>query len=67
MVQVGVESSSQGGGKPSVKGDSLVSTFIGRSSDEVTRPLSYAGGRALAIDGGIYDGGPCLIVGLDQR
>ncbi len=64
---VAAELLGQLGGQRIVHGHSLVSTFIGRSSDEVTRPLSYAGGRALAIDGGIYDGGPCLIVGLDQR
>ncbi len=55
------------GGERIVHGHSLISTFIGSASDEVTGPLSYAEGRALAIDGGIYDGGPCLIVGLDQR
>ncbi len=55
------------GGKRIVHGHSFISTFIGRASKEVTGPLSYAGGRALAIDGGIYDGGPCVIVRLDQR
>lgn len=65
-AQVAADLLGQLGGERIVHGHSLVSTFIGRSSDEVTGPLSYAGGRALAIDGGIYDGGPCLIVGLDQ-
>jgi ferredoxin len=64
---VAAELLGQLGGERIVHGHSLVSTFIGRPSDEVTGPLSYAGGRALAIDGGMYDGGPCLIVGLDQR
>lgn len=50
-----------------VHGHSFVGTFIGRDSSEVTGPRSYAGGRALAIDGGIYDGGPCLVVRLDHE
>ncbi|MEO6144752.1 MAG: metallophosphoesterase [Dermatophilaceae bacterium] len=54
------------GGERIVHGHSFISTFIGRASSEVTGPLSYAGGRALAIDGGIYDGGPCVIVRLDH-
>jgi hypothetical protein len=52
------------GGKRIVHGHSFISTFIGLDSNQVTSPLSYAGGRALAIDGGIYDGGPCLVVQL---
>lgn len=55
------------GGERIVHGHSFISTFIGRASSEVTGPLSYAGGRALAIDGGIYDGGPCVIVRLDHH
>lgn len=53
------------GGERIVHGHSIISTFIGQAASEVTGPLSYAGGRALAIDGGIYAGGPCLIVRLD--
>lgn len=64
---VAAELLGQLGGERIVHGHSLVSTFIGRASDEVTGPLSYAGGRVLAIDGGIFDGGPCVIVGLGQR
>jgi len=52
------------GGERIVHGHSFISTFIGLTSSEVTGPLSYAGARALAIDGGIYDGGPCLVVRL---
>jgi hypothetical protein len=50
-----------------VHGHSFISTFVGGASHEVTGPHSYAGGRALAIDGGIYDGGPCVIVRLDRN
>lgn len=52
------------GGERIVHGHSFISTFTGLDSSQVTGPLTYAGGRALAIDGGIYDGGPCLIVRL---
>ncbi len=55
------------GGERIVHGHSFISSFIGRASSEVTGPLSYAGGRALAIDGGIYDGGPCVIVRLENH
>jgi hypothetical protein len=55
------------GGRRVVHGHSLVSTFTGQMPDEVTGPLPYAGGRVLAIDGGIYAGGPCLIVPLEHE
>jgi len=54
------------GGERIVHGHSVIATFTGRDPGEVTGPLSYAGGRALAIDGGIYAGGPCLVVRLDD-
>jgi hypothetical protein len=55
------------GGERIVHGHSVISTFTGQSPREVTGPLSYAGGRVLAIDGGIYGGGSCLVVRLDQE
>ena len=55
------------GGERIVHGHSFISNFIGRAPSEVTGPLNYAGGRALAIDGGMYDGGPCVIVRLDRH
>jgi len=66
-AQVAAEVLDRLGGERIVHGHSFISTFIGRASREVTGPLSYAGGRALAIDGGIYDGGPCVIVRLDHH
>jgi hypothetical protein len=54
------------GGARLVHGHSIIATLTRGDSREVTGPLSYAGGRALDIDGGIYDGGPCLVVRLDQ-
>jgi hypothetical protein len=35
------------------------------SSYDVSEAWSYADGLALAVDGGIYDGGPSLVVPLD--
>lgn len=53
------------GGERVVHGHSIIATLTGRDPSEVTGPLSYAGGRVLAIDGGAYGGGPCLVVRLD--
>ena len=53
------------GGQRIVHGHSFITTFTGQSPGEVTGPFSYAGGHALAIDGGVYGGGPCLVVRLD--
>ena len=55
------------GGRRIVHGHSVISTFTGQSPGEVTGPFSYAGERALTIDGGIYGGGPCLVVRLDPE
>jgi hypothetical protein len=54
------------GGERIVHGHSIIASLTGQDSTEVTGPLPYAGGRALAIDGGIYAGGPCLVVRLDH-
>jgi hypothetical protein len=48
-----------------VHGHSLVSDLRHLDATAVEAPWSYAGGRALAVDGGIYAGGPCLVVPLD--
>jgi Calcineurin-like phosphoesterase len=55
------------GGERIVHGHSLIAALTGQSPGEVTGPLSYAAGRVLAIDGGIYGGGPCLVVRLDHE
>lgn len=47
-----------------VHGHSIIGSLTDRPSSETTGPLSYAGGLALAIDGGRYDGGPLLVVRL---
>jgi len=64
--QEAVELLDQLGGERIVHGHSIIATLTGQDSRDVTGPLSYAGGRALAIDGGIYAGGPCLVVRLDH-
>lgn len=52
------------GGTRVVHGHSIISTLPGGGGR--SGPLSYADGLALAIDGGRYDGGPLLVVRLDQ-
>ncbi len=64
--QEAVDFLDQLGGTRIVHGHSIIETLNGQASADVTGPLSYAGGRALAIDGGIYAGGPCLVVRLDH-
>ena len=54
------------GGVRSVHGQRSIATLSGQDCAAVTCPRSYAGGRVLAIDGGIYAGGPCLVVRLDD-
>lgn len=55
------------GGERIVHGHSIITTFTEREPREGASPLRYAGGRVLAIDGGTYGGGPCLVVRLDQE
>ncbi|MDO7869145.1 metallophosphoesterase [Nocardioides jiangxiensis] len=50
------------GGRRVVHGHSIVATLRGTAPGHGT--LAYAGGAALAIDGGRYDGGPLLLVDL---
>jgi hypothetical protein len=55
------------GGTRIVHGHSVITTFTGQDPGEVSGPFSYAGGRVLAIDGGVYGGGPCLVVRLEHE
>lgn len=52
------------GGSLIVHGHSIIGSLIDVPSEEVDAPISYAGGRVVAIDGGRYDGGPLLLVRL---
>lgn len=64
--QVAIQLLDQLGGERIVHGHSVIATFTGHHPSEVNAPLAYAGGRVLAIDGGVYGGGPCLVVRLDR-
>ena len=48
-------------------GHSIIATLTGELPSQTTGPLWQAGGRALAIDGGRYAGGPLLLVRLDEE
>lgn len=53
------------GGTRLVHGHSVIGDLRDISSRSVEEAWSYADGLALAVDGGIYDGGPSLVVPLD--
>src|SRR5262249_43826916 len=48
-----------------VHGHSIIGDLRGVEPGEVDAALLYARRQVLAIDGGIYAGGPCLVVNLD--
>jgi hypothetical protein len=52
------------GGTAIVHGHSVIADQLGVPPEEVDRPLRYADDRVLAIDAGLYSGGPCLVVEL---
>lgn len=52
------------GGSRIVHGHSVIADQLGIMPTEVSAPLSYANGKALGIDAGIFIGGPCLVVPL---
>jgi hypothetical protein len=52
------------GGTRVVHGHSFVADLTNVEPHEVTGPYAYADGTALAIDGGLYGGGPLLVVDL---
>lgn len=54
------------GGERLVHGHSIIGNLTGQDPADVREPLLYAGGLALDVDGGLYDGGPCLVVRLDE-
>jgi Calcineurin-like phosphoesterase len=53
------------GGAGVVHGHSFVADLTHKEPYQVTGPYLYADGTALAIDGGLYAGGPLLVVELD--
>lgn len=53
------------GGDVLVHGHSIIGMMVGEHPRKTTRPLLYADGLVLDIDGGRYEGGPLLVVRLD--
>jgi hypothetical protein len=54
------------GGRRIVHGHSIVADQLGIDPAYLTGPLLYADDLVLGIDGGTFDGGPCLVVELEQ-
>ena len=52
------------GGQCVVHGHSPIPSLLGIPPAAVTGPHVYAAGRAMAVDGGLCDGGPCLVTPL---
>ncbi|CAM3783886.1 metallophosphoesterase [Kibdelosporangium persicum] len=52
------------GGRQIVHGHSVIADQLGILPAQVEAPYEYAGGKVLGIDGGLFVGGPCLIVEL---
>ncbi|MFI6674036.1 metallophosphoesterase [Kribbella sp. NPDC050470] len=53
------------GGHRIVHGHSIIADQLGIDPAYLTEPLLYADGLVLGIDGGAFDGGPCLVVELE--
>ncbi|MET0133352.1 MAG: metallophosphoesterase [Kibdelosporangium sp.] len=52
------------GGKQVVHGHSVIADQLGILPAQVEAPYEYAGGKVLGVDGGLFVGGPCLVVPL---
>jgi hypothetical protein len=52
------------GGEQIVHGHSVIADQLGIQPDEVDEPYLYAEGKVLGVDGGLFVGGPCLVVKL---
>jgi hypothetical protein len=52
------------GGEMVVHGHSVIADQLGIAPSMVDSPYEYAGGKALGVDGGVFVGGPCLVVKL---
>jgi hypothetical protein len=52
------------GGRQIVHGHTPISLITGKTPDQVDRPMTYAGGMCLNIDGGMYGGGHGFIYRL---
>ncbi|QFU85937.1 metallophosphoesterase family protein [Amycolatopsis sp. YIM 10] len=52
------------GGERIVHGHSVIADQLGIHPAQIEAPYLYAGGKVLGVDGGLFVGGPCLIVPL---
>jgi len=52
------------GGDRIVHGHSVISDQLGIHPTQLEGPYLYAGGKVLGVDGGLFVGGPCLVVPL---
>ncbi|MGQ0837015.1 metallophosphoesterase [Actinokineospora sp.] len=52
------------GGQRVVHGHSVIADQLGILPIQIEGPYEYAGGKALGVDGGVFVGGPCLVVKL---
>lgn len=52
------------GGDRIVHGHSVIADQLGVHPIDIEGPLVYAGGKVLGVDGGLFVGGPCLVVPL---
>jgi hypothetical protein len=52
------------GGKQVVHGHSVIADQLGVAPAQIDMPFEYADGHALGVDGGVFVGGPCLVVRL---
>ncbi len=52
------------GGERIVHGHSVIADQLGIHPMQIEGPFLYAGGKALGVDGGLFVGGPCLVVEL---
>ncbi len=52
------------GGDQVVHGHSVIADQLGVAPAQIEAPYEYADGRALGVDGGVFVGGPCLVVRL---
>ncbi|HEX6356132.1 metallophosphoesterase [Actinophytocola sp.] len=52
------------GGDQVVHGHSVIADQLGIAPAMVDTPYEYASGKALGVDGGVFVGGPCLVVKL---
>ena len=48
-----------------VHGHSTISDTLGIDATEVVGPRTYCHDRAICVDGGVYKGGPCLLIQLE--